>query len=54
MTQSGNEKLSFAVFIKVAKSLNKQLVLAALLSSQGHELEHGPEEVTENHSSLLR
>lgn len=35
MTQSSNEKLSFAVFIKVAKSLNKQLVLTALLSSLG-------------------
>lgn len=35
MTQSSNEKLSFAVLIKVAKSLNKQLVLTALLSSLG-------------------
>lgn len=33
MTQSSNEKLSFAIFIKVAKSLNKQLVLTALLSA---------------------
>lgn len=33
MTQSSNEKLSFAVSIKVAKPLNKQLVLTALLSS---------------------
>lgn len=35
MTQRSNEKLSFAVFIKVAKSLNKQLVLTDLLSSLG-------------------
>lgn len=57
MTQSSKEELSLAFyFFYKGGQIIKQTISAcrSFKLSQGHELEHGSEEVTENHSSLLQ